>query len=115
MFTIEEDLLGLATYLAMGGFGGQPLVTTNWLRHLALSLKENQIGQHIADLAMDNLGPYYEAYCDFVTGDRLLTKEEERWLRDRGFLFGKDPKAPRLVEEFCKLRKEAFAKLKDMK
>ena len=103
---IDEDMLGLVSFLVMGGNGmsvyGAGLW---WLSAVCEQLNPKDITGHIIALAFDNIpGWAAEAYCKFAVGQVSLTRETERFLRARGFLYGKVPTVPRLMLRECKWR-----------
>lgn len=104
VFSIESDLLGLVSFLVRGGNGNCQYGAGIWfLSEVRDQLKPKNIADYIINLAFDNLpSDILESYCKFAVGQASLTKTTERFLRDRGFLYGEIPKVPRLVKLKCK-------------
>lgn len=106
IFRIDEDLLGIVSFLVHGGNRSCQYGAGTWfLREVSEQIRPKDIAHHIITLAFDNIPMgVLESYCKFAVGKVSLTNETERFLRDRGFLYGEIPTVPRLVRRECKWR-----------
>lgn len=105
--TLPIDILGLASFLVRGG-NGQSVYTDDYihlLREIAEELPENRVAKHIAWLAFDNL-PFHiaDALSAWHYGKASLLPETERFLRDRGFLYGAKAKLPEAAIDYIETR-----------
>lgn len=110
LFVIEEDLLGLVSFLIRGGNGQCMYNAGTWFltevseltNYYPKELPQDCVGDHIVALAFDNISySVTDAFRAYALGLCSLTPETDRYLRDRGFLYGAEPKMPRRVREHC--------------
>lgn len=123
LFIIEKDLLGLISFLDRGGnnqvqYGAG---TCWWLRHISELTDfpkgfppQNIIGDHIVTLAFDNI-PWQirEVLCAYALGLCSLIPATNKYLRERGFIYGVNPKLPERVRQHCYDRVKLLNHLKE--
>jgi hypothetical protein len=112
LFVIEEDLLGLVSFLVRGGNGQCQYGAGIWFLREVSELTdlyqpkgeapEDTVGDHIVHLALDNIScAVRDVLLTYALGLCSLTPDTDRYLRDRGFLYGEEPKLPVRVRKYC--------------
>lgn len=103
-FSIDGDLLSVLSFVVRhsGPQVGQD-GSIHTLREIHDQLNPRHVEGHIVHMAFEVLG-YNRVLilCAWVAGAASLTPEFERELRDKGWLYGKEPKLPKAVVDRCK-------------
>ena len=93
--SFDRDMLGVISWLARVG------TDSVWLlRNIADQIKEGEISEHCAFTAFDCLS--YEKrvlFCAYIAGKKTLSKDENRYFRDIGFLYEANPVVPKAIRE----------------
>ena len=104
---ISLDLLGIVDFLAQSN-------RVHFLREIYETLSPKHIENYILSLAFDALKPSYrKMLVNYVLKPRTrkykLSKTDERYFRDVGFLYGEKPRLPEgLVKRIRELYKWGY-------